>query len=215
MKKKFFDTLYCVSVYIAAAFVLALALGDWDVREKMLLGSSFFIFLHFFEEFGFPGGFPYVGMKVELRITDMDARHWPLNQVNAMFGNFCFAVLVYLLPLFLPDIRFLTLAAAVFAFVEVLMHLVVFNIALKTWYNPGLLTAVFGLLPISLWYFSQVWSQHLYGWGDAGYAMVWIVFNYWLSFRSPIYKKLGELSGRYAFTEAEVNRAEWYMKRSK
>lgn len=211
-KKKFFDTWYCVSVYIAAAFVLALVLGNWDIREKMLLGSSFFIFLHFFEEFGFPGGFPYVGMKVELRITDMDPRHWPLNQANAMFGNFCFAVLVYLLPLFLPDVRFLTLAAAIFAFAEVLMHLVVFNIALKTWYNPGLLTAVFGLLPISLWYFSQVWEQHLYSWGDVGLAIVWIGFNYWLAFRSPIYKKLGKLSDRYAFTEAEVSRGKRYIK---
>lgn len=212
MKKKFFDTWYCVSVYIAATFVLALVLGNWDIREKMLLGSSFFIFLHFFEEFGFPGGFPYVGMKVELRITGMDPRHWPLNQANAMFGNFCFAVLVYLLPLFLPDVRFLTLAAAIFAFAEVLMHLVVFNIALKTWYNPGLLTAVFGLLPISLWYFSQVWEQHLYSWGDVGLAIVWIGFNYWLAFRSPIYKKLGKLSDRYGFTDAEVSRGKRYIK---
>jgi len=212
MKKRFFDTWYCISVYIAAAFALALALGDWDVREKMLLGSSFFIFLHFFEEFGFPGGFPYVGMEVELRINDTDARHWPLNQANAMFGNFCFAVLVYLLPLFLTNVRFLTLAAAIFAFAEVLMHLVVFNIALKTWYNPGLLTAVFGLLPISLLYFSRILGQHLYSWGDAVLALAWILFNYWLAFRSPIYKKLGKLSDRYGFTEAEVSRAKRYMK---
>lgn len=211
LKREFLSSWYWIAVYIAAAFVLILILGDWDVREKMLLGSSFFIFLHFFEEFGFPGGFPYIGMKVELRISDMDPRNWPLNQVNALFGNFCFAILVYLLPLFLPDVRFLTLAAAIFAFAEVLMHLIVFNIALKTWYNPGLLTAVFGLLPISLFYFSKIWGQHLYHWEDAALAILWIAFNYWLAFRSPIYKKLGKMSDRYAFTEMEVKRAERYI----
>lgn len=208
---KFIKNWYYVSVYIAAAFALILALGNWDLRQKMLLGSTFFIFLHFFEEFAFPGGFPYVGVKVELGIKDMDTSKWPLNQVNALFGNFCFAVLVYILPLFLSNVRFLTLAAAIFAFAEVLMHLVVFNIALKKWYNPGLLTAVFGLLPISLFYFSQVWSQHLYSGKDLILALVWIVFNYWLTFRSPIYKDLGKMSDRYGFTEEEVNRGKRYM----
>ncbi|MGM9524769.1 MAG: HXXEE domain-containing protein [Peptococcaceae bacterium] len=212
MKKKFFDTWYYTAVYIAAFFALLLVLGDWSVREKMLLGSLIFIFLHFFEEFGFPGGFPYIGMKVELGIDHKDTRTWPLNQVNAMFGNFCFAVLVYLLPLFLSELPFLTLAAAVFAFAEVLMHLLVFNVALKTWYNPGLLTAVFGLLPVSLFYFSQIWGQHLYSVADIALAIVWIVFNYWLAFRSPIYKTLGNLSGQYGFTEEEVNKADKYIK---
>lgn len=213
VKDKIIKNWYYISVYIAGFLALTLALGDWPIREKMLLGGAVFIFLHFFEEFGFPGGFPYVGVRVELGLKDLDTRKWPLNQVNAFFGNYCFAVLVYLLPLFLPQVSFLTLATALFAFAEVILHLLVFNIGLKTWYNPGLVTAVFGLLPVSLCYFQQVWGQGLYSWVDVVLAVLWLAFNYWLVFRSPIYKKLGKMSDRWAFTEEEVNRAARYMKK--
>lgn len=212
MVKKFVKNWYLISVFIAGVYALILYFGDWNIREKMLLASSIFIFLHFFEEFAFPGGFPWVGMKVELGIKDNDPKDWPLNELNAMFGNWWFAVFVYLLPLFLPDVRFLTLAAALFAFLEVLMHLFFFNISLKTWYNPGLFTAVFGLMPVSLFYFYQVWDQHLYGWPDILLAVVWMGFNYWMGFRSPVYKTLGKKNGQWAFTQDEVERAGYLKK---
>ncbi|MGM9537987.1 MAG: HXXEE domain-containing protein [Candidatus Onthomonas sp.] len=211
-KRTFLYNWYNVSVAIAGLLAVVLAIGDWDVRQRMLLGSSVVIFLHFFEEFAFPGGFAPMGIRVELRITDPDAHQWPLNQLNSMVGNWLFAVLVYLLPLFLPNVKFLTLAAAVFCFAEVLMHAVVFNIATKRWYNPGLATAVCGLLPISVWYFSNIWGQHLYSGVDIALALVWILFNYWLGFRGPLYKKLGAMSDRYAFTPEEVAKGAKYLK---
>lgn len=212
METFFLYNWYNISVWIAGLLAVVLTIGNWDTRNKMLLGSAVVIFLHFFEEFGFPGGFAPMGLKVELHNTDPDPHHWPLNQLNAMVGNWLFAVLVYLLPLFLPNVKFLTLAAAMFGFLEVLMHAFVFNIALKKWYNPGFATAVFGLLPISLWYFSTIWGQHLYKGTDFALAVVWMVFNYWLGFRSPMYKKLGSLSDRYAFTPEEVAKGERFLK---
>lgn len=192
--------------------MLALALGKWDVREKMLLASAFFLFLHFYEEFGFPGGFPWVGMHVERGITDTDSSKWTLNDLNAMYGNFIFALLVYILPLFLPNVRVLTLAAAIFAFVEVLGHLFVFNIALKDFYNPGLITSVFGLLPISICFFAQNGISMFKGW-DWVLAFAWIVFNYWLAFLSPISKWMLKFNDRYAFTQEEVMRGSRYINR--
>ena len=212
---KFIENWYSISVYIAGALALILCLGSFGIREKMLLTSSIFIFMHFFEEFGFPGGFPWIGMRIELGIKNSDTSKWPLNQVNAMFGNFCFAVLVYLLPLFLPEVKFLTSAAAVFAFAEVLMHLIFFNIKLKTLYNPGLLTAVFGLLPVSVWYLNQTLGRGIFGWLDWVLAFAWIAFNYWLAFRSPIYKKLGNLSDKYGFATEDIKKSETYMKKIK
>lgn len=211
-KRTFLYNWYYISVFIAGLLAVVLAIGNWDNQERMLLGSAAVIFLHFFEEFGFPGGFAPMGMRVELRITDPDAHNWPLNQLNSMVGNWLFALLVYLLPLVLPNVHFLTLAAALFGFLEVLMHAGVFNIALKRWYNPGFATAVFGLLPISVWYLSSIRGQHLYDNIDILLAVVWIVFNYWLGFRSPLYKKLGSMSDRYAFTPEEVANGERFLK---
>lgn len=210
-KHSFLYNWYYISVWVAGLLAVILTVGGWNNREKLLLGSAAVLFLHFFEEFGFPGGFAPVGMKVELHITDKDARLWPLNQLNSMIGNWLFAVLVYLLPIFLPDVKFMTLAAAVFGFAEVLMHAVIFNAALKKWYNPGLVTAVFGLLPISIWYLSTIWGQRLYSMGDIALAIIWIAFNYWLVFRSPLYKRLGAMSDRYAFTPEEVARGDRFV----
>ncbi|MGN1183288.1 MAG: HXXEE domain-containing protein [Faecalibacillus sp.] len=129
-----------------------------------------------------------------------------------MIGNWLFALLVYILPLFI-DIKFLTFAAAIFAFAEVLMHVFVFNIALRKFYNPGIITALFGLLPISLWYLSSIWKYHLYSGIDVAFALIWIILIYWLGFRSPLYKKLGTMSDRYAFTKQEVARGQKYINR--
>lgn len=41
-------------------------------------------------------------------------------------------------------------------------------------------------------------------------AVMWVAINYWVAFRSPIYKKLGALK-QYSFTTEEVNRAQYYM----
>jgi len=208
---KYIKNWYYIAVYVAGIFALIVAIGDWNLREKTLLAGLIFIFLHFYEEFGYPGGFPWIGMKIELNIKDNNPKNWPLNQVSSMFGNVWFAVFVYLLPLFLPDVRFLTLAAVIFAFPEVLGHGIIFNIKLKTWYNPGLFSSIFGLLPVSIVYLSS--ALHLYTWIDLVLALIWIVLNYWVAFLSPIFKRLGAMSDKYAFTEEEVNRAEKYMKK--
>lgn len=202
-----------ISVYIGAMAALLAVLGDWDLREKTLLISLCFIMLHFYEEFVFPGGFVWCGLKVEMNIIDTDARNWPLNHPNTMFGNWWCAVMIYVLPIFLPNAKFLTLAAIIFAFVEVLMHAIVFNIALKDWYNPGVLTSVFGLLPAAINYLVLTWGQVLYDWKQLLLAIVWIIFNYWLAFRSPIYKKLGSLGDKYAFSPEEVWQAKRYIDR--
>ncbi|HFR3770816.1 TPA: HXXEE domain-containing protein [Streptococcus suis] len=54
----------------------------------------------------------------------------------------------------LPDVRFLTLAVALFTVAKLLMHGLFFPIALKKVYNPGLLTALIGLVPLSIAFFA-------------------------------------------------------------
>lgn len=202
-----------ISVYIGAIAALFAALGNFDLREKTILMALCFIMLHFFEEFVFPGGFAWCGQKVELHITDTNPRNWPLNRLNTMFGNWWFALSVYVLALLLPHNRALTLAVVLFAFAEVIMHLLVFNFCLRDWYNPGLFTSIFGLLPVSMNYLIQVWDTHLYTSLDLILALLWIVLNYWIAFRSPIYRKMSKLSHKYAFSDEEVWRAKRYIDR--
>ncbi|HGK7178791.1 TPA: HXXEE domain-containing protein [Streptococcus agalactiae] len=99
-------------------------------------------------------------MLVELKSVETDTSKWYLNHLSAFFGNQWFAVIVYLLPIFCPNIPFLTLAVMIFAFAELAMHLFFFNLSLKKWYNPGLLTTLVGLVPVSVYYLAHDWKLY-------------------------------------------------------
>ncbi|MGN0158934.1 MAG: HXXEE domain-containing protein [Brotaphodocola sp.] len=202
MKDKIIKNWYYIAVYIGCMFGLLLCLGNWNLRMKTLLAGTLFIHLHFFEEFGYPGGFPWQGMQVERGMTECRPEEWDLTMLSAFFGNEWFAVFVYILPMFL-NIKFMTLAAVIFTFAELLMHLIVFNAALKKWYNPGLASVLIGLLPVSVNYLYQIRGLHLYSLADVLLAVAWIVFHYWAAFLSPLYKKMGA-DKKYAFTVEEA-----------
>ena len=51
------------SVYMAGIVALIAILVPLSITQKLLLASIAVLFLHFFEEFGSPGGFPYMGRE--------------------------------------------------------------------------------------------------------------------------------------------------------
>ena len=186
---------YNLSLGLAVLIGLVVAFAIEDIVQKLLLASIALLFLHFFEEFGFPGGFPWMGVKVLLNSKEMNSNKWNCNNLNSMFGNWGFLLLVCALPLILPDVRFLLLAAMIFSMMELVMHLILFNVKQKTIYNPGLLTGVFGLAPIAIYYFVNVFDSRLFVWSDYIAAIAWCVVVFWFSFRSPLYWWLGSLKG--------------------
>ena len=192
--KKFVNNRQNISVLFALVAGIAAFVAD-DIITKLLLASTAVVFLHFFEEFGFPGGFPWMGMRVLMGSREKDSTKWNCNNLNSMFGNRSFLVLIYLLPLILPDVRFLLLAAMIFSLLELLAHLIVFNVKQKSLYNPGLITGAFILAPISIYYFANVFDKNFYVWHDYFAAMAWCVVVFWFSFRSPLYWWLGRLKG--------------------
>ncbi len=188
------------SVYMAGIVALIAIFVPMSITQKLLLASIAVLFLHFFEEFGSPGGFPYMGVKVLLGKDEKDPKKWNCNNLSSMYGNWLFLFLVYCLPLFFPNLHVLTLAAMMFSFAELLMHLILFNVRLKACYNPGMITGVFMLPPIAIYYFARVFDASMFSWYHYVIAVVWFVFVFWLSFRSPIYWGLGKKPG-YEFTE--------------
>ena len=198
--KRIVNNWYNISVYLASATALLAILLPIGMVQKLLLASVSILFLHFFEEFGWPGGFPYMGVKILLGADEMDSAKWNCNNLSSLFGNWTFLLLVYLLPVFIPSVRFLTIGAFIFNFAELLMHLLLFNIRLKTWYNAGMITAVFGLAPISFYYFFVIFNPAGFFWWDYMLAAVYFVIIFLFCFRSPLYWKLGKKEG-YEFTE--------------
>ena len=197
--RKIVNVWHYVSVYLAGLTALIAIFMPVTAVQKCLLASITVMFLHFFEEFGYPGGFPLMGMKVLMGSDETDSTKWDCNNLSSMFGNWGFLVLIYLSPLFLPNVRFLTLSAMMFLFAEVFMHLILFPVKLRTFYNAGMITAVLGLGPIGCYYFLNVFESRLYVWYDYIIAVVWFVAVFMFSFRSKLYWDLGKKDG-YALT---------------
>lgn len=197
--KKVINNWYIISVVLAILTVFIIIFGNWNFTQMIILGLIVCLFLHFYEEFGFPGGFPYMGVKVLLGKDELDQKKWNANNLNSIFGNWGFLLLVYFLPLFLPGVRFLTLAAIIFSFLELFMHLVLFNVRLKSFYNPGLITAVFGMTPLAIIYFIGISGSVHYYWYEYLFALLWCIAVFVFCFRSPLYWSLGKKDG-YPFT---------------
>lgn len=193
--KKMINQWHFVSVYLAGAAALVAILVPMDITPRLLWASISILFLHFYEEFGAPGGFPYMGMKVLMGSSETDKTKWSCNNLSSMFGNWGFLFLLYVVPLLLPDVRFLTLSAMLFLFAEVIMHLLLFPVRMKEFYNPGQITGVLGLGIIGIYYFTIVFEPQMYLWYDYVLAIAWFVGVFWFSFRSPLYWGLGAKPG--------------------
>lgn len=198
--KKFITIWHYISVYLAGVSAMIALFVPVNEIQKCLLASITVMFLHFFEEFGFPGGFPLMGMKVMMNSDEMDSTKWNCNNLNSMFGNWSALFLLYILPLILPNVRFMTLSAMLFLFAEVFMHLILFPLKLKAFYNPGQITAVLGMGAIGCYYFTTVFEPQMVVWYDYVLAVVWFVAIFLFCFRSKLYWNLGKKDG-YALTD--------------
>lgn len=198
--KKIVNNWHYISVFLAGAVALAAILVPMAAVTKLLLAAIAVLFLHFFEEFGWPGGFPWMGMKVLMNSDEPDSSKWNVNNLSSMFGNWGFLLLVYILPLFLPNVRFLTLAAFMFLFAEVFMHCVLFPIRLKRLYNAGIITSLGAGIIACCYFFGGVFQGDMFVWYDWVIAVVWFAVVFVFCFRSKLYWDLGKKPG-YPLTE--------------
>lgn len=165
-----------------------------SAQQFYLLTSAAILCLHFFEEFGYPGGFPLMGIQILLGRDEPDSTKWNCNNLNSMFGNWTALVLIYLLPLIFPGVHFLTATAIILSIAEVIIHLLLFNIKRKSIYNPGLVTGLL-LGVIVVWYLFNGFDPKIYVWSDFVIGLAYFFIAFWFCFRSPLYWKLGRVKG--------------------
>jgi hypothetical protein len=78
-------------------------LGHLRTVQLILLVNFVALMLHQFEEYGWPGGFPWI-MNEVIRHRGGPTDRYPLNQNNAFFINVVLAWPFYLIPVFFPDV---------------------------------------------------------------------------------------------------------------
>lgn len=126
--------------------------GRIDGFRTILMISLMTLFVHQFEEYELPGGFPQMINTVMYRSPQPD--NFPLNRRTAFIINVLGGWLAHVLAVVLGGATvWLAVATFMVSIGNVIAHLLVFNLRGKTTYNPGMATALFLFLPLSIVFF--------------------------------------------------------------
>ena len=200
---------YNISAVIGILCVIG-AIVFWNelsLLQGLALLNFAVINFHFFEEFGFPGGFPKFANTIFAPKNSTRPERYPLNQLSALVINWLTGIVMYLLPVFFPDAIWLGLGAVIFGGVmQLLVHGIYNNIVLKRFYNAGLASVVLGHLPIAIVYIYYITVHNLASGWDWFFGIVFIFFWYIVVIRIVIPKMFEDPNSPYAFDEVEMSR---------
>lgn len=190
-------------VAVGALIYLAFAWQGMAVPQLLLLLNFVALLIHQFEEYHWPGGAPAL-MNMIMQPSSTPDRY-PLNQNNTMVGNVLAAYLFYLIPVFFPAVIWLGLPPVLFGMGQLLMHGIVGNRKLRTWYNPGLAAVVLLHIPIGVAYIYYVVTNGLASGWDWLLAVVYLAAFAFI-FGKMVYTWLADRNSPYAFDEVEMRR---------
>lgn len=198
---------FSLAIGIAIFAFLAVFWSEFSVLQRLSIANLAVIFIHFFEEFGYPGGFGKLANTLYYKNEGADITRYPLNQNMVMIGNWAFAVLFYIPPIFFPHLIWLGLMPMLFGGVaQLVLHGIVNNRLLGTWYNSGLASTVLGHLPLFIAYVYVVHTNGLVTIWDWGIAVVYAVAAYFIVMRKFMMDMLKDKNSPYPFTAEEMAR---------
>lgn len=174
------------------------------VVQRLAVLNLMALMIHQFEEYGFPGGEPMI-MNYVLQGSSIPDRY-PLNQFSAMFTNVFVGVLLYGLPVFFPQMVWMSMGAMLFNFGQLLVHGVMTNRAMKNLYNPGLGAVICLHLPISIYYFWYVADQQLAGTADWVFGALYAIVCAGIAVGFLTYVILPSKHTRWRFADEELER---------
>lgn len=186
--------------------ILAFIMGLWGYKvlqplQLILVYSLMALFVHQFEEYVFPGGGPVVINKGNFD-EKKDYRTYPGNMLSSMIVNNS-AWAVYIAAILLPQAIWLGLGTMFFNIFQLFGHGVKMNAGMKTWYNPGLASTVFLLVPVSIYYMYFVATHHLATTTDWMLGIVAFILTILLTTILPV-QFLKDRNTRYAMPEWQV-----------
>ena len=174
-----------IGLVISALLMLTLAItyANIDGFRVLLIVSLITLLLHQFEEYQFPGGFPRMVNRV--MFGSKNTENYPLNPRTAFIINVVIGWGSYTLAIiFGASAVWLATATIMVSIGNVLAHTLLFKIKGRTWYNPGMLTALVLFLPISIYYFVYISTHDMLRLGSlATGVLLGIALNYFGVFR--------------------------------
>ena len=156
---------YDIGGVLIVPTVLWALLGGLSTVQMILVLNLAVLFVHQLEEYRWPGGEPWILNEAFMEPSGHPER-LPTNQLSGLWINGT-AWLFYLGAALLPNQIWLGLATILMGFpAQFIVHGILNNRRLKTFYNPGLGAVVFGHTPLAIWYFFVIYQQGLVHWWD-------------------------------------------------
>ncbi len=127
----------------------------WDKTNILCTLAVIVLVLHVLEEWVFPGGLHY---SYNISHGSTDLARYPMNRLTDMITNFGGVILGCVVLKFWGFRKPAGIAVMLFSAFEVVIHIVIGVNSLNTFgkygmqilYSPGLLTSLFGFLPITI-----------------------------------------------------------------
>jgi hypothetical protein len=190
---------------LIAGVYLAMAWGDLSVLQRILILNFIIVLLHQFEEYSWPGGFPSLANVVLLPAFARFMK--PLNQLSSAVANCVFAYVFYLLPIFFPNAIWLGLSTFIVGtLIQVIGHCIYANYRLRSVYSPGAATALFGWLPLGVFYVYYIYEHELVsGWTWLA-AIGYTIGAMYVTFYAVEQTLLGGENPRHPFDNDELQR---------
>ena len=156
LRRHWFD----LGMVLALGIIFYLGLNHLDTLTLLLWINLLSLFIHQFEEYRYPGGFPRM-MNTVMFASDQPDRY-PLNANTALIINLGVGWLFYSLAvLFGERLIWLAIAVILVSTGNFIAHTFLFNIKGKTRYFPGMVSAILLFLPISVYFFFLVIKGNL------------------------------------------------------
>ncbi|WP_213563274.1 HXXEE domain-containing protein [Staphylococcus auricularis] len=198
---------YNLSVPIGIIIIIGTIIfwQDINVLQRLALLNLAIINFHFFEEFGYPGGFPKFANTMFAYKNSPRPDRFPLNQMSAFLTNWGTALVLYVPPIIFHDAIWFGLAPILFGgLAQLIVHAIVNNKMLGTYYNAGLATVVFGHLPIAIIYIIYIHTHNLVSFWDYVIGVVIMVLWYVVGIRILINKGFESMNSSYPFAPEEM-----------
>ncbi len=204
MRQKWYYVGCVLFVILAAALIIFWK--DMSPLRKLLLLSFMALLAHQFEEYALPGGFPPVFNLAFQPKAGGSPDRYPLNRRSALYVNVIFAYPFYLLAVIFPSLIWLGLAQVAFGMAQFVVHGILINRKMHSFYNPGLFTVVFLHWPIGLYYIWYVSVNGLVQGWMWPVAVVILVAAILLIVMLPVTRWFIDKDSPYPFSQAEMAR---------
>jgi hypothetical protein len=149
-----------IGIVISLAIIIVIGTHlQYSLHDIIWLNFAALL-LHQFEEYRFPGGFPQKLNTVFFKSDTMNS--YPLNTNTALVINVVLGWCSYLLAaLLLSNALWLCIATIMISLGNFFAHTILFNVRYKSFYNPGMFTAVVLFLPLCVCFFEFICIHHM------------------------------------------------------